>query len=109
LAEEFGEVFAMKIRPSDITKHRHGWLRPDGKFFACARSEHLDLLDDLGMEYISAEKAGWCKIATGLDGKSFFFHDLVINGGEATQAQINAIDRHCAAFKIELPYWAGGN
>ena len=92
------------MRSSDITKHRHGWLRPDGKFFACVREGHLDLLDDLGVHFIDADKQRWCKIATGLDGTSYFH----LPDGEATQAQINAIDRHCAAFDLMLPWWAGG-
>lgn len=93
--------------PADITKHRHGWLRPDGKFFACDREGHLGLLDDLKVSWKTAEDGGWCKIGT-QGGETFFYHVGVISGGEATQAQINAVDRHCAAFKVELPYWAGG-
>ena len=91
-------------RPSDIAKHRHGWLRPDGKFFACERCEHLNLLDKLGVNYIEADSAHWCKIATTGAGVSVIY----LPEGEATQAQINAIDKHCAAFGIELPWWAGG-
>lgn len=96
------------MRSADITKHRHGWLRPDGKFFACRREGHLDLLSDLEIHWHEADKIGWCKIATGLDGETFLYHAKVLAGGEATQAQINAIDRHCTAFKIPLPWWAGG-
>lgn len=96
------------MKPSDITKHQHGWLRPDGKFFECAREEHLNLLEDLGVHYTEVEKLGWCKIATNGMGESFIFHCGCIRGGKATQAQINAIDKHCAAFKLKLPWWAGG-
>jgi hypothetical protein len=92
------------MRPSDITKHRHGWLRPDGKFFACGRCEHLSLLDELGIHYRAADNLGWCKLGTGLDGTSVIFHPTF----EPTQAQINALDLHCAAFEIPLPWWAGG-
>lgn len=93
-----------KPRPSDITKHRHGWLRPDGKFFACDRERHLSLLDDLDVHFTVADKERWCKVATGTGGSPFFY----VPDGIATQAQINAIDKHCAAFNIELPWWAGG-
>lgn len=91
-------------RSADITKWRHGWLRPDGKFFPCAREEHLNLLDRLGVHYTAADKLGWCKVATNGAGEPLLF----LHKGVATQAQINAIDRHCAAFGIELPRWAGG-
>lgn len=93
------------MRPSDITKHRHGYLRPDGKFFACGREEHLNLLDDLGVHYTQADKLNWCKIGTTMAGVSIFF---LHHFDSPTQAQINAISRHCEAFKLPLPWWAGG-
>lgn len=94
-------------RPSDITKNRHGWLRPDGKFFSCGREGHLNLLDDLGVHYVAADKAGWCKIGTNYAGESVFYLDGFCD--KVTQAQINALDKHCAAFSIPLPWWAGGD
>lgn len=94
------------MRTSDITKHRHGWLLPDGKFYACERSEHLNLLDDLGVHFMEADKLGWCKLGTNMAGEPCFYLDGFTD--KITQAQINKLDKHCAAFGIPLPWFAGG-
>lgn len=80
----------------------NGWLAPDGKFYPCDRTGHIQLLADLGLDPVMAEVVGWVKIA---DGNVFgFLGDA--KQARPTEIQIKRVVDYCLTGSHELPHWA---
>jgi len=101
--EQYDEESGHELpHPSSSIDQENGWLAPDGKFYPCARTGHVQAICDLGLNPAMAEVIGWVKIA---DGNVFgFLGDA--KQARPTEIQIKRVVDYCLTGSHELPHWA---
>lgn len=87
--------------PEPCINNSNGWLSPEGKFYRCIYTGHIDLAIRLGFNEAQLEKFGWLKMQQ----DKFWDSSLTWENFEVTQAQRDAVFDWCQQTGNPLPSW----
>lgn len=108
LAKNVAAVIRREVplpKPDRALNGAHGWIKPDGKFFACGYGEHLALAACLDFTGEQLEKT-WVKVQNAAMAGVPYAHlafDFYKPDRGVTQAQLNTMDRWCDKHNRPLP------
>jgi hypothetical protein len=110
--EEEEEVLPPPVAHDEIDSDI-GWLSPEGKFYPCSYTGHIELASRLSAivhlgstSESTLEDKGWVKLCRGADGQHHIFGFLMDCKARPTEIQIRMVTDFCLMSGFELPYWA---